>query len=232
MSTLSITWLGHSAFSLVTPGGKTVLFDPWYTGNPTFPAGKEPQRADLILVSHGHSDHITDAAAVAKRTGAPVAAIYEITSWLGQKGVTHLQPMNKGGTIEVAGLRITMTDARHSSSFDDLTYLGEPGGFVVRLENGQTIYFAGDTALFGDMKMIGEIYQPDIAFLPIGDRFTMGPRMAAKAVELLRPRAVAPMHYGTWPPIDQDAGAWRALVGALATVHTPRPGESIVLGAP
>ena len=160
MQNLSITYLGHSAFSLTTPGGKDVLFDPWYTGNPSFPAGREPKAADLILLSHGHSDHSADAAAVAKRTGATVVGIYEITSWLGAKGVTNLEPMNKGGTIHSHGLRITMTDARHSSSVDDGTYLGEPAGFVVGLENGQTIYFAGDTSLFGDMKLIARALPP------------------------------------------------------------------------
>ncbi|HUU35478.1 MAG TPA: metal-dependent hydrolase, partial [Vicinamibacterales bacterium] len=196
--TLAITWLGHSAFAIRTPGGKIVLFDPWYTGNPSFPAGREPKAADLILVSHGHSDHITDAAAVAKQTGATVVAIFEITSWLGAKGVTRLEGMNKGGTIHTHGLTITLTDARHSSSFDD-TYLGEAAGFVVGLENGQTIYFAGDTSLFGDMKLIAELYHPDIAFLPIGDRFTMGPDTAAMAAKWLGVKQVVPMHWGTFP---------------------------------
>ena len=200
MQTLAITWLGHSAFRLRTPGGKELLFDPWYTGNPSFPAAARPKAADLILISHGHSDHITDAAAMAKQAGATVVGIWEVTSWLGAKGVQHLEPMNKGGTITSKGLRITMTDARHSSSVDkDLTYLGEAAGFVVKLENDQTIYYAGDTSLFGDMKLIGELYKPDIAFLPIGDRFTMGPDTAAMAAQWLGVKQVVPMHYGTFP---------------------------------
>jgi L-ascorbate metabolism protein UlaG (beta-lactamase superfamily) len=201
MSKLAITWLGHSAFRVRTPGGKEVLFDPWYTGNPSFPEKARPRTADLILVSHGHSDHITDAAAMARQTGATVVGIWEVTSWLGAKGVQHVEPMNKGGTITSKGLRITMTDARHSSSFDDngIVYLGEPAGFIVTLENGQTIYFAGDTSLFGDMKLIGELYKPDIAFLPIGDRFTMGPDTAATAARWLGVRQVVPMHYATFP---------------------------------
>jgi L-ascorbate metabolism protein UlaG (beta-lactamase superfamily) len=201
MESLAITWLGHSSFRVRTPGGKEVLFDPWYTGNPSFPEAARPKVADLILISHGHSDHITDAAATAKETGATVVAIFEITSWLGSKGVKNVEPMNKGGTITSKGLRITMTDARHSSSFDEngIVYLGEPAGFVVKLENGQTIYFAGDTSLFGDMKLIGELYKPDIAFLPIGDRFTMGPDTAAIAAQWLGVKQVVPMHHSTFP---------------------------------
>ena len=201
METLQITWLGHSAFRLRTPGGKEILLDPWYTGNPSFPESAKPKRADVMLLSHGHSDHITDAASTAKATGATVVGIWEVTSWLGSKGVKNLEPMNKGGTITTNGLRITMTDARHSSSFDDngIVYLGEPAGFVVTLENGQTFYYAGDTSLFGDMKLIGELYKPDIAFLPIGDRFTMGPDTAAMAARWLGVKQVVPMHYGTFP---------------------------------
>jgi L-ascorbate metabolism protein UlaG (beta-lactamase superfamily) len=200
MQTLAITWLGHSSFRLRKPGGKELLLDPWYTGNPSFVESSRPKSADLILISHGHSDHITDAAAMAKQTGATVVGIWEVTSWLGAKGVQHVEPMNKGGTITSKGLRITMTDARHSSSVDkDLTYLGEAAGFVVKLENDQTIYYAGDTSLFGDMKLIGELYKPDIAFLPIGDRFTMGPDTAAMAAQWLGVKQVVPMHYGTFP---------------------------------
>jgi L-ascorbate metabolism protein UlaG (beta-lactamase superfamily) len=201
MQNLTITWLGHSAFRLRTPGGLELLFDPWFTGNPKFPEKARPAKADVILVSHGHSDHITDAAALARQTGATVVGIFEVVSWLGSKGVQAIEPMNKGGSITVKGLRITLTEAIHSSSFDDngIVYLGEPCGFVVKLENGQTIYFAGDTALFSDMKLIGELYKPDIAFLPIGDRFTMGPDTAAMAANWLGVRQVVPMHWGTFP---------------------------------
>ena len=226
---LSITWLGHSSFSIVTPGGTTVLFDPWYTGNPSFPQGKKPAAADLILVSHGHSDHITDAAATAKTTGATVVAIWEITTWLGTKGVQSVEPMNKGGSIETKGLRITMTDASHSSSVDDngLVYLGDPAGFIVRLENGQTLYFAGDTALFGDMKLLGEIYKPDIAFLPIGDRFTMGPDTAAIAARWLGVKQVVPMHWGTFPLLTGTPAQLRqALEGSGIQVLELKPGET------
>lgn len=229
MHTLAITWLGHSSFRLRTPGGRELLFDPWYTGNPSFPERARPKSADLILISHGHSDHITDAAAMAKQTGATVVGIWEVTSWLGAKGVQHLEPMNKGGTIASKGLRITMTDARHSSSFEDngIVYLGEAAGFVVKLENGQTIYYAGDTSLFGDMKLIGEIYKPDIAFLPIGDRFTMGPDTAALAAQWLGVKQVVPMHYGTFPLLTGTPEQLeQQLVGKGIEVLRLQPGET------
>ncbi len=229
MQSLAITWLGHSAFRVRTPGGKELLFDPWLTGNPAFPESARPRAADLILISHGHSDHITDAVAVAKQTGATVVGIWEITSWLGSKGVQHVEPMNKGGTITAKGLTITMTDARHSSSFDDggIVYLGEAAGFVVKLENGQTIYYAGDTSLFGDMKLIGELYKPDIAFLPIGDRFTMGPDTAAMAAKWLGVKQVVPMHYGTFPLLTGTPEQLEHhLQGSGIDVLTLKPGET------
>lgn len=229
MGSLAITWLGHSAFSVRTPGDKTILFDPWYTGNPSFPEKAKPTKADLILISHGHSDHITDAAAMAKQTGATVVGIWEVTSWLGSKGIQNLEPMNKGGSITVKGLRVTMTEAIHSSSFDEngIVYLGEPAGFIVKLENGQTIYFAGDTAVFSDMKLIGELYTPDIAFLPIGDRFTMGPDTAALAARWLGVKQVVPMHWGTFPLLTGTPDQLKQhLAGTDIQVLELKPGET------
>ena len=203
MDKLRITWLGHSTFLLRTPGGKRLFIDPWLVDNPACPESmKKPPKPDLILVTHGHSDHMGDLVTVARDSGAPVVAIFELCDWLRRKGIANVLPMNKGGSQEVAGLKITMTDARHSSGYVEngqMIYMGEAAGYLVRLEDRMTVYFAGDTSLFGDMKLIGEMYQPDVAFLPIGDRFTMDAREAARACELLGVRLVVPMHWGTFP---------------------------------
>jgi L-ascorbate metabolism protein UlaG (beta-lactamase superfamily) len=227
MEKLHITWLGHSTFLLRTPGGKRVLFDPWLA-NPNCPASMKKPQADLILVSHGHFDHIDDLLTVARDTNAPVVAIFELCDWLGRKGIQNVAPMNKGGSQEILGLRVTMTDARHSSGYVDhgqMVYMGEAAGFVVRLEDAMTIYYAGDTCLFGDMKLIGELYKPDIAFLPIGDRFTMGPDQAARACEFLGVRQVVPMHWGTFPLLTGTPAALRQLVSNVEVLEL-RPGET------
>jgi L-ascorbate metabolism protein UlaG (beta-lactamase superfamily) len=211
---LSITWLGHSTFVVRTPGGKRLLFDPWLTGNPSCPERlRKPPGADVILASHGHSDHVGDLVACARESAAPVVAMFELCDWLARKGIQNTMPMNKGGSVDVAGVRISMTDARHSSGFVDngqMVYMGEPAGFVVRLEDGRVIYYAGDTCLFGDMRLIGEMYRPEIAFLPIGDRFTMDPAAAARAAEWLGVRQVVPMHWGTFPLLTGTPAALRA----------------------
>jgi L-ascorbate metabolism protein UlaG (beta-lactamase superfamily) len=216
MQKLSITWYGHATFLLRTPGGKRVLVDPWLRGNPACPeALKKPPKVDLILVTHGHSDHIDDLISVARESGATVVAIFELCTWLGQKGISNTAPMNKGGGIDIEGLRVTMVDARHSAGYVDngtMVYMGEPAGFVVKLEDGLVIYIAGDTSLFGDMRLIGEIYKPEIAFLPIGDRFTMGPDTAARACEMLGVRQVVPIHWGTFPLLTGTPDVLKKLV--------------------
>lgn len=228
---LRITWYGHSTFLVQTPRGTRVLFDPWFAGNPACPPSmKKPPKADLILVSHGHRDHMDDLVAVARESGAPVVAIFELCDWLGRKGIANVSPMNKGGSQEVAGLRLTMTDARHSSGYVDngqMIYMGEPAGYVVRLEDGLALYYAGDTCLFGDMRLIGETYKPDIAFLPIGDRFTMDPVAAARACEFLGVRQVVPMHWGTFPLLTGRPEELRKLVEPKGIqVLELKPGET------
>ena len=231
MARLAITWLGHSTFIVRTPAGKRILFDPWLTGNPSCPDGlKKPPKVDLILASHGHFDHIEDLVWCARESNAVVVGIFELCDWLGRKGIQNVAPMNKGGSQDVAGLRVTMTDAQHSSGYFEngqMVYMGEPAGFLVRLEDGRTIYYAGDTSLFGDMRLIGEMYRPDIAFLPIGDRFTMGPAAAAKACELLGVRQVVPMHWGTFPLLTGTPSDLKAAVqGKGVDVLELRPGET------
>ena len=220
MTALSITWLGHATFILLTPGGKRIVTDPWLEGNPACPADrKRIEKADVILLSHGHSDHSGDVVAVARASGAPVVTINELRLWLEQKGLQKVEGLNFGGTVSVAGLEITLVPAVHTSSVVEngvTVYLGEPAGFIVKLETGQRIYFAGDTALFGDMRLIGELYSPEIAFLPIGDYYTMGPDAAARACTMLGVRQVVPMHFGTFPILT---GTPDELTAALKKQH-------------
>jgi|SRR5579862_6470206 len=230
---LSITWLGHSTFLLALANGKRIVFDPWL-GNPNCP----PQFAkpeslkpvDVILVSHGHSDHIGDAVSLSRATHAPVVCQFEVGLYLNSKGLQDVKDMSVGGTQDIHGVQITMTQAVHSSSIVDegrILYLGTAAGYVVRAPGTPTIYFAGDTGLFGDMKMIGEVYKPAIAFLPIGDHYTMGPDTAALAAEWLGVKQVVPMHWGTFPMLTGTPAALKAALGQRAIeVLELKPGET------
>src|SRR5881396_3641428 len=187
MQPLSFTWLGHATFLFRSPGGKRILAEPWVASNPACPdSAKKVGELDLILITHGHSDHAGDAASIARATGAHVIANYEVCLWLEGKGIQNTAPMGQGGTQTIGNIAITMVNAVHGSSAIEegrVAYLGLAAGYVIRFEDGLTIYFAGDTDVFGDMRLIAELHRPTIAFLPIGDRFTMGPAGAAKAVE-------------------------------------------------
>jgi L-ascorbate metabolism protein UlaG (beta-lactamase superfamily) len=234
----AITYLGHATILIETPGGKRLLIDPWTTGNPACPeAWKSPERLgklDLILLTHIHNDHAGDAESLVKANpDADVVAIFEAANWIGGKGATKLHPMNKGGSHTVAGIEITMTTALHSSSFEEedgrVVYGGEPAGYILKLENGFTLYAAGDTALFGDMALLRELYQPELAFLPIGDHFTMGPREAAHAIRLLGASHVVPIHYATFPVLTGTPDALRQYTGDIPglTIHALLPGETL-----
>ena len=207
---ISITWRGHGTFTLDF-GGTAVVLDPFFAGNnPSANIAVDDVAADFILQTHGHADHIADTAALANRTGALVISNPEIGGWLGGKGVKNVHGMNTGGGWNFPFGRVKMTPALHSSGLPDGSYGGDPGGFLITAES-KHIYFAGDTALFSDMALIGQIGL-DAAILPIGDNYTMGPGDAVEAIKLLKPKVVIPCHYSTWPIIEADAHAWAKLV--------------------
>jgi L-ascorbate metabolism protein UlaG (beta-lactamase superfamily) len=235
---VKLTWLGHATF-LLEANGKRVLIDPWLKDNPACPDDlKDPGGVDVIAITHGHNDHMADALDIAKKTGAHVVAIVEIGDWLETMGVENVSAINKGGTTEVAGIKFHMTDARHSSTFNHAeegkpgwTVIngGEAAGFVIELEDGFKLYHAGDTCVFGDMALIRKLLAPDIAMLPIGDFYTMGPRSAAEAIRLLGVKTVIPMHYGTFPVLVGTPDELRKEaddVDGLEVVDL-KPGDSI-----
>jgi L-ascorbate metabolism protein UlaG (beta-lactamase superfamily) len=228
---LSFTWLGHATFLFSSPGGKRILIDPWLTTNPACPeSAKKVRELDLLLLTHGHDDHIADAVSVARVTLARVIAPYELAMWLERKGLKTVTGMNQGGTLDAGGLSITMVPAIHSSSVEEdgrQVYVGSPCGYVIRFEDALTIYFAGDTALFGDMRLIAELYRPAVAFLPIGGTYTMGPEQAAMACELLNVSQVVPMHYGTFSTLTGTPARLRELVQPRGVrVLELKPGET------
>jgi len=235
------TFLGHAAFRIDTPGGKTIYIDPWLS-NPKAPAGaKQVDNADLILVTHGHSDHLGETVEIAKKTNARVLTLAELATYLANQGVpaANLIRMNKGGTataIPGTPIKVTMVRADHSStvSYTDpqtkivsIIPTGEAVGYVLHLENGLRIYHAGDTALYGDMKLFGDRYKPDVAMLPIGDHFTMGPEDAAEAASMWGAKTVVPMHYGTFPVLTGTVEAFRKALNPQIKLLAPAPGDTI-----
>ena len=224
-----ITWLGHGTMQLRLDSGEVFVLDPWLEGNPAYPKGHAFDRVDAILISHGHFDHIHDAVPLAKKFNPPVVAIYETANWLESKGVKTTSAMNKGGSQKVGPATVTMTHAVHSCGILDdgkIIYGGEASGYVLRLADGRAIYFAGDTNVFSDMALIAELYQPDLAFLPIGDLFTMSPREAAKAARLLQARTIIPMHFGTFSPLTGRPEQLAELIRDLpAEVRALEPGK-------
>ncbi|RMG58461.1 MAG: metal-dependent hydrolase [Deltaproteobacteria bacterium] len=229
MAGVRVKWLGHSGFQITSPEGKVILIDPWFEGNPKAGAEKDALgKADYLLVTHDHFDHSGDALSVAQKTGATVIAIFEIAVDLKQKGLPESQilnggnGMNVGGTVSFDGISFTMVQAYHSST------LGAPVGFIITLENGFTVYHAGDTGIFSEMGLFGDLYDIDLALLPVGSVFTMDGLQAAKALELLKPRYAIPMHYGTFPILDQSAENFVENAKKLAPsveIRTISPGE-------
>jgi L-ascorbate metabolism protein UlaG (beta-lactamase superfamily) len=234
MPDVALTWLGHGTYRIDSPGGKRIYVDPWLE-NPKCPeAEQEPERMDVMVVTHGHGDHIGSAVRVGQQHSPAVVAIIELATWLETQGVENATAlgMNIGGTVEAEGIKFHMTPALHSSGLigdgGSITYLGEPGGFVIEFENGTKLYAAGDTALFGDMQLIGRYLEPDVAVLPIGDHFTMGPRQAAAALELLGCKRCIPVHWGTFPILTGTPDQLREHAPGVDVVSV-EPGETVTV---
>jgi L-ascorbate metabolism protein UlaG (beta-lactamase superfamily) len=224
----SLTWLGHSSFRLDTADGKRIYVDPWLSGPTTPDSERNPERADAIAVTHGHGDHSSDVPALQQQLGCPVLGMVELMAWYSKNGIdeANLIPFNKGGTVEVAGVRFTMTNAFHSSSTPDLSYAGEAAGFVAFADDAR-VYVAGDTTVFGDMALIARLYEPTVAVLPIGGHYTMDPKEAALALELLgNPRCV-PCHWGTFPQLTGTPAELAGLTSAV--VENIAPGDTVHL---
>ncbi len=226
-----ITWLGHATFELKFDSGEVLVLDPWIEGNPAYPKDHKISKVDAIAISHAHFDHTNDVLPLAKKFKPQIVAIFETASWLEKKGAKNTNGMNKGGTVDLGFVKLTMTHALHSCSIkdgDELIYGGEAAGYVLTFKDGRSAYFAGDTALFSDMKLIAELHKPELAFLPIGDHFTMGPHEAAHAARFVGAKKVIPMHYGTFPALTgRPEDLSRRLEKDGIEVWTLKQGETV-----
>ena len=228
---IHITWLGHAAFALQFESGEVLLLDPWLEGNPTYPKDHTVEKVDAIAITHAHSDHFNDVLPLAKKFQPKIVGIFETTSWLEGKGAKNTIGMNKGGTVDLGFVKLTMTHALHSNSIKDgeqTVYGGEAAGYVLTFRDGRSAYFAGDTALFSDMELLAHTHKPELAFLPIGDHFTMGPHDAAHAARFAKVKKVIPMHYGTFPALTgTPAQLAEKLQKDGVEVWTLTPGETV-----
>jgi L-ascorbate metabolism protein UlaG (beta-lactamase superfamily) len=226
-----ITWLGHATVLIQTAQGTNVLIDPFIAQNPKYPKDFElPAKIQYILLTHGHGDHMSDAVPVAKKHGSTVVAIYELAAYVEAKGVVNTIGINLGGTVQLDDIAATMVEAKHSAAAQDehgTHYVGVAAGFVLSIAEGPVLYHAGDTNVFGDMKLIAELYHPEVAMLPIGGHYTMGPKEASMATRLLSPKMVLPIHFGTFPPLKGVPDELAALVDEGVEVERWKPGQTI-----
>ncbi|MBS1805923.1 MAG: metal-dependent hydrolase [Acidobacteria bacterium] len=226
-----ITWLGHATVLVQTAKGTNILIDPFIQNNPKYPKGFElPDKINYVLLTHGHGDHISDAVPVAKKHGSNVVAIYELAAFVGSQGAENVTGFNVGGTVQLDDVAVTMVDAKHSAGAEGKSgtqYAGVAVGFVLTITDGPVLYHAGDTTVFTDMKLIKELYHPELAMLPIGGFYTMGPREAALAAQFIEPKAILPIHFGTFPPLTGTPDELSKHLNGSIEVIRIAPGETI-----